>query len=275
VEPLAAPGMERQVAAAFALALAGCEPSPIAVELERHASSPPWAELLRDAWPGGRGGWLWARSSEPVPYTEVPAGFDAWFGAKSSSFRREMRRKQRRLEEAGAAFREATPETLAADVQAFLRLHRARLADRGGTSLGEPGVEPMLASVGAELLGPGRCRLLMIDVAGEPIAAQLVVSAGGEVCAWNTGFDEAHAKLSPLMLCMLRVIEEAADGSDRRVSLGPGAQAYKSRLCEGEDSLRRDVLVPRGASYLLARLRLAPAQLRAYARRRRAAPRTT
>jgi CelD/BcsL family acetyltransferase involved in cellulose biosynthesis len=173
---------------------------------------------------------------------------------------------------AGAGFRDATPESLAADVDAFLRLHRARMEEKGGTSLGSPGVGPMLESIGAELLEGGRFRLLMIDLGGEPIAAQLIVSAGTEVCAWNTGFDAAHAKLSPLMLCMLRVIEDSANG-ERRVNLGPGAQDYKYRLCEEEDRLLREVLVPRGRSYPLGRLRLLPARLMAAARRARSAMR--
>ena len=58
---------------------------------------------------------------------------------KSSSFRRDLRRNRRKLDEAGASFRFATEETVERDVGEFLRLHRMRLGELGGTSLPERG----------------------------------------------------------------------------------------------------------------------------------------
>lgn len=262
VEPLARPGLEREVAAAARAALAQALPRPASVEIETHGSSPDWAGLLGAAWRNGRGAWRWARSETPVPRVDLGAGFDDWLRAKSSSFRREAKRKRRKLEQAGGSFRFATAESLEGDVGAFMRLHRRRLAGQGGSSLTDDGVERMLISVGRELLGGGRFRLLCIDLDGEPIAAQLLLAAGREVSAWNSGFDEAQAKLSPSMQCIVEALRDASERGERTMSLGPGGQDYKYRLSNGEDSLSSHVLVPPGASYPLTRLRLAPAQLR-------------
>lgn len=263
VEPLAKPGFERQVAEAATAALADASPRPGSVEIEVHGSSPDWAGLLGEAWTNGRSPWQWTRLEAPTPRIDLGGGFEEWLAAKSSSFRREMKRKRRRLEEAGASFRFTTGESLERDVQAFMRLHRQRLAGQGGTSLTADGVERMLVSVGRELLDCGRFRLLCIDLGDEPIAAQVLLTAGREASAWNSGFDEAHAKLSPSMQCIVEALKDASERGERTMSLGPGGQEYKYRLSNQEDSLSFHVLVPRGSTYPLARLGLIPRQVRA------------
>lgn len=262
VEPLARPGLERKVAEAAAAALAELTPRPATIELEMHGSSLDWAELLGEAWPGARGAWRWAKSETPVPRVDLGGGFEDWMKGKSSSFRREMKRKQRKLEEAGGSFRYATEETLEGDVNAFMGLHRHRLAGQGGSSLTSDRVERMLIAAGSELLASERLRLLCLELDGKPIGAQLLLAAGGEVSAWNSGFDESYAKLSPSMQCIVEALRDASERGERTMSLGPGGQDYKYRLSNGEDSLNSHVLVPHGARYPLARLRLAPKQAR-------------
>lgn len=262
VEPLAAPRREREVAEAAVGALGQAQPRPAMLEVEAHRSSPDWAALLAEAWGDGRGAWCWAQSHAPVPCVDLGQGFDRWMAEKSSSFRREAKRKRRRLDEADASFRFATGESLERDVIAFMRLHRDRLAGQGGSSLGDEGVERMLVAVGRELLAVGRFRLLCIDLGGEPIAAQMLLSAGRELSAWNSGFEEAHAKLSPSMQCILEALRDGSERGERTMSLGPGGQDYKYRLADSEDSLDRHVLIPHGASYPLARARLMPRQAR-------------
>lgn len=228
-----------------------------------HGSSPDWAELLGGPGrPGGRGARRWTRLETPVPRIDLGEGFEQWLAAKSSRFRREMKRRRRKLEEAGGSFRFATAESLERDVATFMRLHRQRRAGRGGTNLGDDGVERLLVAVGGELLDSGRFRLLSIDLDGEPIAARLLLAAGCEVSAWNSGFEEAHAKLSPSMLSILEVLRDASERGERTMSLGPGGQEYKYRLSNWEDTLYSHVLILPGASSPLARLRLVPSRIR-------------
>jgi CelD/BcsL family acetyltransferase involved in cellulose biosynthesis len=143
-----------------------------------------------------------------------------------------------------------------------MRLHRQRRAGQGGTNLTADGIERMLIAVGEELIDRDRFRLLSIDLDGETIAARLLLAAGGELSAWNSGFDEAHSKLSPSMLSILAALEDASERGERVISLGPGGQHYKSSLSDWVDTLYSQVLVPPGATYPLTRLRLAPGQLR-------------
>jgi CelD/BcsL family acetyltransferase involved in cellulose biosynthesis len=137
-----------------------------------------------------------------------------------------------------------------------------RLAGLGGTSLPDEGVDRMLLDVAGEQLSHGRFRLLSLELEGETIAAQLLLAAGREISAWNSGFDEAHSRHSPSMQCLVHALADASDRGERTMSLGPGGQDYKYRLSDWEDCVRSSVIAPRGGSYPLVRLKLAPRRVR-------------
>lgn len=257
-EPLATPGTEGEVAAVVAEALV--EASPAEITLELHASSSDWSAALADAWPGRARSWTVAEN--PVPRVDLGEGFEAWMKSKSSSFRRETKRKRRKLEEGEGGFRFASEETLTADVAEFMRLHRQRLAGQGGSSLTDDGVERMLVEVGTELLGSGRFRLLCMEVQGKTVAGQVLMAAGTELSAWNSGFDEAYSKYSPSMSCLIEALADGSERGERTMSLGPGPQDYKYRLSSEEDVAVTRTLIPGGARYPLTRARLAGTQLR-------------
>lgn len=262
VEPLARAGSEDGVAEAAARLLGSIEPRPSTLELEGHGTAQNWATKLARAWGGGRGAWTRVESEEPIPWVDLGEGFDVWMRGKSSSFRRDVRRNRRKLDDAGAVFRFATDDTVERDVGEFLRLHRMRRAGLGGTSIPGKGADAMLLEVAAHLLPRGRFRLLSLDLDGKTIAAQLLLTAGLEVSAWNSGFDEAYSSHSPSMQCLVHALSDASERGERTMSLGPGAQDYKYRLSGSEDCLRSSVIAPLGASYPFVRLRLAPRAMR-------------
>lgn len=269
VEPLSSPDLAHEVARAAARALSARRPTII--ELEAHGSSPAWAELLGKAW-SGHAARSWLKSEEIVPRVDLGGGFDDWMSRRSASFRREARRKQRKLREAGGAFRFATAQSIERDVSTFLRLHRRRLtATSGETSLGDEGIERFLVEVGEDLLESGRFRLLCLDLEGKTIATQLLLVAGREVSAWNSGFDEAFAQHSPSIQCIVEGLRDAAARGERTMSLGQGGHDYKARFADEEDRLETCVLAPRSIAYPLTRMRMVPAQLR-YQLSRRISP---
>lgn len=272
VEILARPGFEAEVASIVAARLADEEPPPRMLELEGHVSAPDWPALLDKAWPRGST-WRWEKARVPAPLVDLGDGFEAWLGSRSKSFRREMRNKQRKLEDAGGSFRHATAASLERDVAEFLRLHRKGMESRGGSRLDADGIEPMLIGVGRQLLDTERFRLLLLELDGATIGAQLLLAAGTEVSAWSIGFDSAYAKLSPAMLCMLHSLADAAARGETTMSFGAGGQAYKYRLSNREDWLRSELLVPPGNGHVVARFRLVPQQVR-HVLGRRVSPRT-
>jgi CelD/BcsL family acetyltransferase involved in cellulose biosynthesis len=258
VAPLSEAGREAEVARAIGAAIAATEPRPATLKLEQQSADPDWGSLLADALAdGGRPLWRTAESSAPAPRIDLGEdGFDGWLAAKSSSFRRETRRKQRRMEELGAQFRYASPETVERDLGEFLRLHRTRREGMGGSSLAADDIEHALVEAARGLLPEGRMGVLCLDVDGSTVAAQLFATAGAETSAWNSGFDESYSKLSPSMQCILRGLADLSERGGRTMSLGPGGQDYKYRLAGDSDEIATHVLVVPGRGSARTRTRL-------------------
>jgi CelD/BcsL family acetyltransferase involved in cellulose biosynthesis len=257
VEPLAARGREGEVAAAIAAELAELEPRPCAVDLGTQWSTSDWSARLRDAWPESP--FPWSREGAKIPVRVVTTegvDLEGWLRALDVKQRSNLRRYRRRLDEMGARLRLSSLETLEADMAAFLFLHRARHADEE-TPLARPGVARMLIEAGWALIPHDQLRLICLDLGEQVIAAQLMLAAGGEVTTWNSGFDNAFAKLSPSLNTFVEGVSLAIERGDRNVDMGPDTADYKRRLTDAERTLVSRVLVPRGRGYLRTRARLA------------------
>lgn len=262
VGPLATPGREAEVAAAFAGALADASPRPRAIVLEGARGEPDWAVALCQGW-HGRPPWRHATPVVASPTVDLAsADYDEWLATKTSNFRQQARRFRRRLEKEGAKFAILGADDAERAIAAWVNLHGARWSGRGGSSALVDGIAPMLIDA-ARALGPlGRFRAVTIEIGGEIVSVQLFVAAGGEVSYWNGGFDERLDRFKPAQQTLLFAIEDALARGERRVDLGPGAQDYKLRLADAEHRVETVTLVPRGATYPLDRARLARYQAR-------------
>ena len=245
--PLAAPGRERAVFTALASTIAHSKLCPDLVALEGVPLATDWTVTLREGWP--RGARLTSlRNREitcPTVSLQAPS-FDAWLSAKSSNFRREMRRLRRQFASAGGTTRTSTPGTLESDIDTFMRLHSSRWEDRGNSNFVALGsrLPAVLNDIGASLLGRAGFRLRLCEVEGEAISAQLFLASGGRVLYINGGWDERFAQFKPSMLGILAVIEEAFERGERHVDLGPGAQHYKLRFADSSDPVASTNLMP-------------------------------
>lgn len=257
VEPVAVAGREREVWEAVATELATHEPRPRAIDFGTQFSSGEWVASLRDAWPGGARPSLREGASVPIHLLSVEGvDYEGWLQSRDAKQRANLRRYRRKLDEAGAAIRVSTLGSLERDVEAFLNLHKARHEDEE-TPLAGPGIAPMLTEAGRALIPAGHFRLICADLDGETIAARLMLAAGGEVTAWNSGFDDAFAKLSPSLNTFAAGVALAIESGDRCIDMGPDTAAHKRRLTDVERSLVSRVLLPPGRGRLLARARLA------------------
>lgn len=266
--PLSIPGREREIAGAMARLLADSEPSLDLVALEGVPSSSPWAGALREHWPGRFRPVVLRYQTQDCPTVSLHGrSFETWMASKSSNFRGQMRGLRRRFEAAGGTMRISTPDTLRSDVDVFMRLHTARWEQRGKSQLVRISdrLPAMLEDLGRSLLtderlrpSDQRFRLRLLEVAGEPISAQIFLAAGGHVLYVNGGWDERHAKLKPSMLGILVTIEDAFAHGDRDVDLGLGAQPYKLRFADDEHRVMWTVLMPVGARLPLTGLRTTP-----------------
>lgn len=265
--PVAAAGRELEVAAALARAFAAASPRPSLLQIEGLEAA-GWTGRLVDDWPG-RGPWVLPGKSRPVPVVAFEGlDYDGWLAGKKAKFRSQARRLTRRLEDQGARFALAGEAELGTALDAFESLHGGRWEDRGGSDALVGGMRGMFTELAGEWLASGRLRIFTLDTDEEPVAIAIHVAAGGQVDGWNSGFDGKWSKLSPSFQLTLFAIEHATGRGDRQLRLGVGGTEYKLRLADTHESVSRDLLVPRGGSYPLQRLRLAPEQARRSASRR-------
>jgi CelD/BcsL family acetyltransferase involved in cellulose biosynthesis len=236
-EPLSTARHRRDLAEAITAAMtAGDRPADI-VSLRGIPHDSPWPRLLRDAWPGAR-----PRTAQvaamPAPFVDLPSGgYDEWFAGRSSNFRQQVRRRQREFLRRGGTFRMAgSAAEVAAGLEEFERLHTHRWAARGGSRALTAPVSLMLRQVGA-VLGPSRLQVWTAELDGRSVGSAVFLAAGDEVHYWLGGFDDTSSELSPSLLLLVEAVRQAAEAGCRRLSLGPGAQPYKSRLATGEDQL--------------------------------------
>jgi CelD/BcsL family acetyltransferase involved in cellulose biosynthesis len=263
VEPLAGDGREPEVAAAVARALATGRPPPDVVAFDGIDRRSPWPGDLARAWPGGHAATL-TRYEQPTFSVSVPepVGSGSWLASKSRHFRTNLGYSRRRFLRQGGCFRLATGVTLDSDLRAFARLHRARWESRGGSTYLSAPVERLLAEAGGTLIEDGRFRLWSLDLGDQIISSHLALRAGTECAYWLGGFDARYATLSPSLLGILNVIEDALDTGVRRVDLGGGSADWKLRFADDQGTLAWLRLVPQGRRHALARARLAPGQWR-------------
>lgn len=261
LSPLAAPGHERSLAAAASRLLHSSSPRADLIAFEGMPVDSSWPSLLRDSWPGSPRPLLYRYLVHHVPTVSLDAtSFEDWLAGKSSNFRSQMRRMRRRFIATGGTARMSTPDTVAADVQALMRLHAGRWSDRGHSTMVEigDGLEAMLDSLGRAESTSGHFRLWILEVDGQPISAQLFSEMGGAVSYVNGGWDESFAQLKPAMLAILYAIEDAFARGDRCMDLGPGQQEYKLRLSDGDSPIAWTVLIPPGARLPLTLARTLP-----------------
>ncbi len=263
IGPFAAHGMREHVAPLVARGLATADPRPSLVSFDGFDAASPWPDALRRAWPGR----LAARRFETMrePATALPLDapdFGRWLAAKSRNFRQDMRKKRRRLEQAGGHVRLArSDEDARRAIAAFVRLHHARFAQRG-SHFPRSGLQEMLEDAATALLPTERLRLFTVEVDGQVVGVNVIVAAGGVASLWGTTFSDAHAALSPGVLATLSVVEDAYARGEHTVDLGWGDQDYKRRF--GTPGSTGAVvfggLVPMGPRYPLTRLAVLPAQ---------------
>lgn len=265
LEPLAAPGREREVARLIAERLATVDPAPSSIVCEGFDADSPWPGLLRHAWPGR----MQLRTDQvmPAPVILLEPDFDAWLRDRNKGFREKLRSRRRRFAKAGATWRlSTTPEEVTADLAALYRMHHARWSSRGGSAALTPRMERTLSAVGPALVAKGRFRLWTMEVDGEVIAASLFVSAGKDVAYWGGGMAPAWERESPGVQLVQVEVEAAFARGVERLDLGGGEQDYKRRFTGHVVPLTWQTLFPLGPRWPLTRLQLAPKHLRGNAR---------
>lgn len=253
IGPLARRGQEVPVAAAMAGALAAMKPRPASVVFEGVDCADPWPDLIAAGWPARRPPRVRLDHTMAAPEIELNGSYEAWMDRRGRKFRKEARRTARRMAEEQVEGK-ISGETEAID--ALLHLHHARWEDRGGSNVGDTAGGVIARA--ARDLGKDRLMVALIEGPSGPVAAELVLLAGGTAAFWGGGFDPAWASYAPGTQAMLLALRHLGEQGVQIGDLGGGGHEYKRRMADGNRPIVWRTLFPRGLRYPLLRSRLAP-----------------
>jgi CelD/BcsL family acetyltransferase involved in cellulose biosynthesis len=201
-----------------------------------------WHVAVADRLPGEEG---WAEALGEPPFRTEPSpvlvaagrDWDAFLASQSKNFREQARRRERRL----ARDREiryrltSTPDELAADYEALVRLHRARWGD--GSRAFRPPLDALHRDFAAAALERGWLRLWTLEVDGRPAAAWLGYRFGGAEWYYQAGRDPALEREAVGFVLMAHTIREALNDGVSEYRLLLGGEAYKDRFADADPGL--------------------------------------
>ncbi len=182
-----------------------------------------------------------------APYLPLPGSWEAYLQALPSKLRHEIRRKARKLRDQAGPYgvRLATPETLAADLDRFVALHRSSEGPKGVFM--QPGMEIFFRRLGEAFLPPGIFELAFLEVGGEGVAGTIGFHFQGRYYLYNSAFDHAWSHVAPGMVLVAELIRRAIEAGCEGFDLLKGDYAYKYRFGARPRLIRRLVVGRPGA----------------------------
>lgn len=165
---------------------------------------------------------------ERCPVLGLPESWDTYLARLSGKDRHELRRKLRRLERQWPDARvrsHAAPENLEAAMTTFLALHRKSKA--GKARFMDPRMEGFFRRIASALAEQGWLRLWFLERNGEAVASYFCLELAGSVALYNSGFDPGHASLSPGIVLLCHVIQDAIERRFARFDFLRGEEPYK------------------------------------------------
>ncbi|HET8569533.1 MAG TPA: GNAT family N-acetyltransferase [Candidatus Limnocylindria bacterium] len=237
---LAPAGTEREVAGAFAEWLVRAAPPRVSLELVPEDA--PTLELVAERL--SRAGWSVTRSRQDTsPYIGLPETFEAYVASLPRVERHELRRKLRRLDNAGhVEARPARADEAGAVLERFFALHRLAPGRKGAFMTAA--MESYFRRVAAALAPLGRLHLGTVRVDGEIAAVTFGFVYGGTLASYNSAYDPRFRDLA---------VGLAAHAYDIRSAILAGLGTYD--VLRGDERYKYDL---GGKDRVLERLEATP-----------------
>ncbi|MEE4111293.1 MAG: GNAT family N-acetyltransferase [Desulfobacteraceae bacterium] len=172
----------------------------------------------------------------------LPDSWEAYLQCLSGKERHEIRRKLRRLGEAGRVVLRCIDHgaALPAAMQTFLTLFKANRIDKA--TFMNDAMSAFFLRLAENLAAHRLLKLYVLYLDGRPIAATLCIDDGSTVYLYNNGYDAAFRSLSAGLLSKVLTIKASIDDGRQTYDLLKGSEAYKRRLGGQPVNLHRCVL---------------------------------
>ncbi|MBI1987038.1 MAG: GNAT family N-acetyltransferase [Nitrospinae bacterium] len=173
---------------------------------------------------------VWLELEESCPGIQLPEDWETYLGHLGQKDRHELRRKLRRAEQRAqlAFYTLEETEPIREAMPSFLELHAKSGASKA--EFMDPQMKRFFLSL-PEALGPvGQIQLSFLSADGHRIAGLLCLRYRETLYVYNSGYDPDYSPLSPGIILVARVIQEAIERGYRRVDFLRGREAYKYRF---------------------------------------------
>jgi CelD/BcsL family acetyltransferase involved in cellulose biosynthesis len=163
------------------------------------------------------------------PVVDLTAGFAAYQASRKRALIAETRRKARVLE------REHGPVCLTwntASESDIRQLIAWKAAKYGGTRelFADPSAQAIITELAAAAGEDCQGIVTMLTAGGKPVAVGCSLRAGTGLSGWFTAYEPALSRLSPGVILIFGLFEEAARQGITRIDLGYGQDSYKHGL---------------------------------------------
>jgi len=166
---------------------------------------------------------------EVSPRIALPGDFETYLGSLSKKDRHELRRKRRRLEEAGGwTVSETSAETLASALETFFALHPA--STRAKADFLTEDVKRFFRHICLHLLEQGWLSLRLLVHQGRPAAAVLGFVYRGKLLLYNSGYDPSLSSVSTGLVLMSEEARLAIEAGLTELDFLRGDEKYKYDL---------------------------------------------
>lgn len=175
------------------------------------------------------------RTQGRSPYRDLRGDWDGFQAEMSGKARRDIRRRRRRLEEAG----NVTVDHITSSAQLDERLQEAFLVEgsgwknRRGTAIREQAATVgFYTDLARWAVARGWLRLTFLRLDGKPLAVSLALWADGVHYGLKTGYDVAFANHAPGVLVVDDEVRAAFDAGLTRFEMLGEADEYKRIWCD-------------------------------------------
>lgn len=144
--------------------------------------------------------------------------------------RHELERKTRRFEREapGAVLRTAGDQSLEADIESFIRMHKTSAGEKGEFML--PAREAFFRDVARTMQEKGMLSLDFLEVQGKALAATISFRYDGVFYLYNSAYDLELRSISPGLILVSRMIARSIEEGARRFDFLRGRERYKYDL---------------------------------------------
>lgn len=161
---------------------------------------------------------------------ELPSTFDEYLAGLPGKRRHEIRRKLRRLWEAGEVDYQSSTvfENLEERLNGFFHLFTLSSQDKANFLTDK--TKSFFMSIAASMAQFGMLRFGTLKIDGAPVATTLEFDYQDTTYLYNSGYDPRYGELSVGLLSKVLSIEESISQGKKKYDLLKGGETYKYRL---------------------------------------------